>query len=367
MICCLNPACQQPQNSDDAAVCRSCGAELNPLLRNRYRVIQTLGQGGFGRTYLALDEDRLKTRCVIKQFSPQFHGAKSLDKAIEMFSQEAMRLNELGEHPQIPTLLAYFEQSQRLYLVQEFVEGQNLAQELQRQGAFSEQRIRELLQGVLPVLKFIHDRQVIHRDITPTNIMRRQADGRLMLIDFGVSKQVIGVSPIMTGTRIGTEGFSPMEQLRSGKAFPASDLYSLGAICIFLLTQSHPHDLYDPLAGKWVWREQLAQRGGKISDRLAQILDRLLKDLVGDRYQSADEVIKDLNQAMSSPPLVASSGAAHLPLPPPPPMTRPQMTTNTVPSHPPTSWSWPPPPAAPPFGALVCIMRPGGGWGWGLA
>lgn len=334
MICCLNPTCQQPQNPDDAQVCNSCGAELIPLLRGRYRVIQTLGQGGFGRTYLALDEDRLKARSVIKQFSPQFHGTKSLDKAIEMFAQEAMRLHELGEHPQIPTLLAYFEHNQRLYLVQEFVEGQNLAQELQRQGLFNEQKIRELLLGVLPVLKFIHDRQVIHRDITPTNIMRRQNDGRLMLIDFGVSKQLTNISPIMAGTRIGTEGFSPMEQLRGGRAFPASDLYSLGAICIYLLTQTHPNDLYDPLSGKWIWREALNRKGNKISDRLGQILDKLLQDLVADRYQSVDEVLKDLNLIVSSPPVLPDRPPAHPPVPAPP-LPRSQTFTAPPVSRPP--------------------------------
>ncbi len=294
MICCLNPNCHQPQNPDDAQVCRSCGTELTPLLRGRYRVVHPIGQGGFGRTYLAVDEDRLKAKCVIKQFSPQFQGTSSLNKAIQLFEQEAVRLHELGEHPQIPTLLAYFEHSSRLYLVQQFVEGPNLVQELQRQGAFSEQRIRDLLYDLLPVLKFIHERQVIHRDITPGNIIRRASDGRLVLIDFGVSKLLTGTSMGQVGTRIGTEGYAPIEQMRSGRAYPASDLYSLGATSIHLFTQVKPDDLYDPLSGSWLWREHLAQKGRTVSDRLGYILDKMLKDMVNERYQSADAIFKDL-------------------------------------------------------------------------
>ncbi len=130
MLYCLNPDCRQPINVDQAVSCESCGQPLTPLLRGRYRVIRAIGQGGFGKTYLAVDEDRLKARCVIKQFLPQLKSEKALAKAIQLFGQEAMRLNELGEHPHIPSLLAYFEQDQRLYLVQQFIDGQDLSKEL---------------------------------------------------------------------------------------------------------------------------------------------------------------------------------------------------------------------------------------------
>ncbi|MGI0488623.1 protein kinase domain-containing protein, partial [Pantanalinema rosaneae CENA516] len=307
MTCCLNPECQQPQNPDDAEFCLNCGAKLIPLLRSRYRVVRPIGQGGFGKTYLALDEDRLKSRCVIKQFSPQVQGgSKSIEKAVQLFEQEAVRLHELGEHPQIPTLLAYFEHEQRLYLVQQFIEGQTLLQELLYQGSFSEQRIREVLVGVLPVLKFVHDHQVIHRDITPSNVIRRKADNKLVLIDFGVAKLLSTATASLPGTKIGTEGYAPMEQIRSGRAFPASDIYSLGATCLFLMTQTKPDDLYDPLEGRWLWRERLQQRGGKISEPIAQILDKMLKDLVSERYQSADAVMRDLRQALSRPPATSN-------------------------------------------------------------
>lgn len=308
-----------------------------PLLRGRYRVVRPIGQGGFGKTYLALDEDRLKSRCVIKQFSPQIQGgSKSIEKAVQLFEQEAVRLHELGEHPQIPTLLAYFEQDQRLYLVQQFIEGQTLLQELLYQGSFSEQRIREVMVGVLPVLKFVHDHQVIHRDITPSNVIRRKADNKLVLIDFGVAKLLSAATAALPGTKIGTEGYAPMEQIRSGRAFPASDIYSLGATCIFLMTQTKPDDLYDPLEGRWLWRERLLQRGGKISEPIAQILDKMLKDLVGERYQSADAVMRDLRQALSRPPATAN------------PSMFSGVTTGYPTSHPASSAHSTQPPSRPP-------------------
>ena len=279
--------------------------------------MKLIGQGGFGRTYLATDEDRLSTRCVIKQFSPRVQGTKSMQKAVRLFNQEAVRLHELGEHPQIPALLAYFEQDNYLYLIQQFIKGQSLAQQVRRSGAFGETQVQNVLLDLLPVLQFVHEHQVIHRDITPMNILRRQIDNRLVLIDFGVAKQITDASAHMTGTRIGTEGYAPMEQFRSGRAYPASDIYSLGATCLYLLTQTRPDNLYDPLNGRWIWRDQLSQQGGAVSDRFAGVLDRMLKDLVGDRYQSAAEVLHDLTHQ------TVPVGATNTPPPPPPRLSPP--------------------------------------------
>lgn len=336
MTCCLNPECQQPQNPDDAEFCLSCGSKLIPVLRGRYRVVRPLGQGGFGRTYLAVDEDRLAARCVIKQFSPQVKGTKSREKAIQLFQQEAERLNELGEHPQIPTLLAYFAHDQHLYLVQQFIEGQTLLQELAQYGLFAERRVREVLAGVLPVLKFIHDHQVIHRDITPSNIIRRFSDNKLVLIDFGVAKLISSETSGQPGTKIGTEGYAPMEQLRSGKAYPASDLYSLAATCIYLMTQTKPDDLYDPLEGRWLWRDRVVQQGGAVSPAIAAILDKMLKDLVSERYQSADAVMRDLRIALSRPmgasQAQGTSNAVSSPTSSPPQPSRPPISSGTSPS-----------------------------------
>lgn len=299
MLYCSNPSCLNPFSPDGNQFCLSCGSQtLSPLFRNRYRVIQLLGEGGFGRTYEAIDTDRMDDPCVIKQFFPQVQGTAALEKATELFKQEAQRLYELGEHPQIPRLIAYFEQDKRLYLVQELIEGQNLLAELQQQGAFNEEKIRQLLADLLPVLKVVHERGVIHRDIKPENIMRRRKDGKLMLIDFGVSKQVTATLLGQAGTTVGTHGYAPMEQMR-GQVYPASDLYSLGVTCIRLLTQCLPNEegfdeLYCGLNGRWIWREHLS-RSTTISTQLAQVLDKLLKDYVKERYQSVDEVLQALN------------------------------------------------------------------------
>ncbi|MEM9977242.1 MAG: protein kinase [Cyanobacteria bacterium P01_D01_bin.2] len=296
MICCLNPDCLVPVNPDGVTACQSCGRPLIDLLRNRYRPIKPLGQGGFGKTYLAEDVDRLNTRCVIKQFVRQSSN-KTFDKALTLFNQEAVRLNELGEHPQIPSLLAYFEQQGNFYLVQQEIEGNTLLQEVKKEGPFDEAKIRSLLSNLLPVLQFIHDRNVVHRDINPTNIICRQHDQKPVLIDFGIAKQLVASlvdTEERTGTRIGTEGYSPIEQLRSGEAYPSSDLYSLGATCICLLTGRKPEKLYSPLEGRWLWQDHLVAAGRSVTPALAAILDRMLKDFINERYRSAAEVLQEV-------------------------------------------------------------------------
>jgi serine/threonine protein kinase len=300
-------------------------------LKDRYRAIRQIGEGGFGRTFLAVDEDRLNSRCVIKQFFPQFQGTAALQKATELFSREAVRLDELGEHPQIPDLLAFFEQDKRLYLVQEFIDGPSLLQELREKGAFSELQLRQLLVDLLPVLQFIHDRKVIHRDIKPENIVRRRKNDQLVLVDFGVASQGAGTELAETGTRAGTQGYAPMEQMRGGAAFPASDLYSLAVTCLVLLTASMPDNLFDPLEGEWIWREKLAKSGKAVSPRLGQILDKMLQYSVRDRYQSAAEVLLELNPAQT--------GTRHPPAPP-------KVTPATPAPPPPQPATQPPPPSS---------------------
>ncbi|MFB2894777.1 GUN4 domain-containing protein [Aerosakkonemataceae cyanobacterium BLCC-F50] len=304
MLYCSNPSCSNPFNPDSNKFCQSCGSQsLNSLFKNRFRVLQLLGEGGFGRTYQAIDTHKMNDACVIKQFVPQVEGTAALEKATELFKQEAKRLFDLGEHPQIPRLIAYFEDNKRLYLVQEFIQGQNLLQELHQQGAFSEKKITQLLHELLPVLQFVHERGVIHRDIKPENIMRRQ-DGKLMLIDFGVSKQVTGTVLSKLGTMVGTSGYAPMEQMR-GQVFPASDLYSLGVTCIRLLTNCLPKedgsdDIYDGLNGCWKWRDRIPFNQ-TLNVELGEVLDKLTQDFVKDRYQSAEEVLQELNPPVNSP------------------------------------------------------------------
>lgn len=292
MSYCLNPHCESPQNREGTRVCRACGSIL--LLKGRYRAIRELGEGGMSCTFLAVDEEQQEKPCVIKQFSPHAHKTVALHKATELFNQEALRLRELGEHDQIPSLFDHFEQEKCLYLIEEFVNGQNLLQELREFGAFSEEKIRQILLNLLPILDYIHHHNIIHRDIKPENIIRRQTDQKLVLVDFGVAKQSPDIFQPKTGTMTGTVGYAPLEQIRGGKAYPASDLYSLGVTCIHLLTHVTPNELFDPFSGELIWRSHLQQSGRNISFELSQILDKLLQDIVQNRYQSAQNVLQDL-------------------------------------------------------------------------
>ena len=290
MSYCLNPHCQKPQNQNNANNCLTCGTKL--LLKQRYRAIKPIGQGGFGRTLLAVDESKpLKPPCVIKQFIFQAQGTDNTQKAAELFEQEALRLNDLGRHNQIPNLLDYLTQEEHQYLVQEYIDGYDLAEILKEQGIFKEEQIWELLNSLLPVLEFIHSRDVIHRDIKPENIIRSR-DGKLYLVDFGAAKVVTGTAMLQTGTSIGTPEFVAPEQSR-GKAIYSSDLYSLGTTCIYLLTGVSPFELFDISEYTWVWRQYLVDN--PVSDKLENILDKLIENATSRRYKSASEVLTDIN------------------------------------------------------------------------
>ncbi|MBE9208749.1 serine/threonine protein kinase [Nostoc sp. LEGE 06077] len=302
MVCCLNPDCPEPLNADGNQYCQSCNTPLVRLLRGHYRVIKVISdEGGFGRTYLAEDADKLNEWCVVKQFAPKVQETAAIKKAIALFQDEAQRLQQLGEHPQIPALLAYFEQDNYLFLVQQFIDGQNLLQELRQGVTYNETQVMRVLLDLLPVLKFIHDRGVIHRDIKPQNIIRRQSDGKLVLIDFGASKQLTATVHTKLGTTIGSHGYTPIEQMQDGKAYPASDLYSLGVTCFYLLTGNAPSKLWMQQGYSWVksWRRYLPNtHTGRITigSKLGQVLDKLLTTDIRQRYQGADQVIKDLKK-----------------------------------------------------------------------
>ncbi|MBZ8182497.1 serine/threonine protein kinase [Oscillatoria salina IIICB1] len=289
MSYCLNPNCPNPQNPETSKFCLTCGQKL--LLKDRYRAKKPLGQGGFGKTFLATDEDKpSKPLCVIKQFLPQAQGTSTLEKAAELFEREAIRLDELGKHPQIPDLLAYFIQDNQQYLVQEFIAGDDLGKVINKEGNFNETQIRGLLNNLLPVLQFVHQHQVIHRDIKPENIIRRTQDRQLFLVDFGAAKAVTTTSLHKTGTSIGSAGYVSPEQA-IGRATFASDLYSLGVTCIYLLTEVPPMNLFDPGDGNWIWRDFLRE---PVSDNLGKILTKMLAGGTNRRYQTAGEIIKDL-------------------------------------------------------------------------
>jgi len=286
---CLNPTCLH-QNPQGTNFCENCGSKI--LLDDRYRPIKFLGEGGFGRTFQAIDEKRLNTPCVIKQFLPQQVGSAALAKATELFQQEAQRLQELGKHPQIPDLEAFFPQDGRLYLVQDFIDGQNLLEEFENQGRLKEPQIRIILTELLPVLQFIHDNQVIHRDIKPENIIRSK-NGQLFLIDFGVSKETSGTILTRVGTVTGTPGYAPPEQFR-GMVYHSSDLYSLAVTCVRLLTghfqkADGADELFDTRKMQWQWQKYVS-----LSQELTTVLETMLQDIPTRRYDSAAEVLAAL-------------------------------------------------------------------------
>ncbi len=251
-----------------------------------------LGRGGFGVTFLAKDMYLPGLPlCVIKQLCPKFRDALSWETACERFEREAKTLSKLGRHSQIPMLLDYFVIDGEFYLVQEYVRGSTLARQVRRFSAMSEAQVRVFLCQMLPVLHYIHQEKVIHRDIKPHNIIQCQDDGRLVLIDFGAVKEKIvevdDTAVNMSTNFIGTMGFAPPEQFSLHPVY-ASDIYALGVTCIYLLTGKNPLDLgSDPLAGEIIWRDRV-----EVSDPLAQIINKMVKVSLDERYLSASAVMR---------------------------------------------------------------------------
>jgi serine/threonine protein kinase len=317
MSYCLNPSCVHPENPPQSNFCRSCGSVLR--LRDRYLAVQPIGQGGFGRTFKAIDRDKpSKPFCVIKQFFPQVEGTTAAQKAAELFTQEASALEQLN-YPNIPKLLAYFiTPDGRQYLVQEFVDGQNLKTELAQHGKFSAVQIRELLTTILSTLEYIHQLGFIHRDIKPENIIRRTDNLQLYLVDFGAAKLAVLDRPQLQGTTIGTPEFMAPEQ-GWGRSFPSSDLYSLGVTCLNLLTGISPFNLFDDNLGTWTWRDSLTT---PIDPQLATIIDKLIQPKPIDRYQTvraAIDAFQVITPIINLPQPNISSPAIGLPSPIPSP------------------------------------------------
>lgn len=269
---------------------------IGTVLQNHYRIIQLLGQGGFGRTYLAEDQGRFNERCAIKEFVPTQGADRFSDKATELFQREAAVLYQIS-HPQIPKFRATFEEEERLFLVQDYVQGPTyhevLKQRKQLGGAFSETEVRQFLQQLLPVLAHIHAKGIIHRDVSPDNIILRQQDGLPVLIDFGVVKEVVtrmqldGV--VSRATTVGKAGYAPSEQMQTGRAYPNSDLYALAVTAVVLLTGKEPQGLFDDVNAVWTWHDQVT-----VSPELAAVLNKALSYRPGDRFQSVSQMTQAL-------------------------------------------------------------------------
>jgi len=287
---------------------------LGKTLSDRYVIIRQVGQGGFGRTYLAEDMNRFREYCVLKEFSPVVQTPDAIQKAQELFEREATVLYKL-EHPQIPRfrelLPINLEGKEYLFLVQDYVQGttySSLLNTQQQQGVkFSETAVRQLLEQILPVLQYIHSMGVIHRDISPDNLILRSSDQLPVLIDFGGVKQVAanlasqyyqsGQNTTSSGTLLGKVGFAPPEQMQTGLVYPHSDLYALAVTVLVLLTGKMPQEIIDTQTLQWQWRREV-----RLSPLLGQVLDRMLSYKPGDRYQTANQVLDALNfQRVSSP------------------------------------------------------------------
>ena len=225
---------------------------LGTILNNRYRIVRVLGQGGFGRTYLAEDRGRFNELCALKELIPNLDSDYVLEKSQQLFQREANTLYQI-QHPQIPQFRATFEENGRLFLVQDYVEGKTfrelLDDRLAQGQTFSEVEVRQLLQQLLPVLEYLHSKGIIHRDLTPDNIIRHEGDGMPVLIDFGVVKELATRFQVPEGTKaattVGKLGYAPSEQIQMGRAYPSSDLYALGVTAVVLLTGKDPSDLFD--------------------------------------------------------------------------------------------------------------------------
>ena len=266
----------------------------NDVLHQRYCIVKELGSGGFATTYLAIDrQSNPPVKCAIKQLQPRFNSPTIWASAKERLGTEAMVLQWLGNHAQIPQLLAHFEENKQFYLVLEFIEGEELEQEVHRQ-LLNEQQVIDLLFDVLEILEFVHQQGVIHRDIKPSNLIRRKNDGKMTLIDFGAVKE-IGTLAFDSRKQnvqtqiIGTPGYMPPEQ-NNGKPVYSSDIYALGKTAIFALTGKSPvewtNSNIDEVAP---WYEQ-----ANISDALIKIISRMTAQKTPERYQKAATVKQDL-------------------------------------------------------------------------
>ncbi len=272
---------------------------LDQLLDGRYKIVQSLGNGSFGHTYIALDLKLFHTKCVVKQLKPLARDAKTLKIAKRLFDSEAQLLHRLGIHDQIPRLQAHFQENQEFYLVQQLIDGHPLSDELTPEQRLSEAHVIDLLQGILEPLAFVHQHNVIHRDLKPNNIIRRKSDGKLVIIDFGSIKQ-IGTGVVSTQDTtyvtviVGTPGYMPTEQA-SGSPKLSSDIYAVGVIGIQALTGLKPLQLQkDEHTAEIVWRHLV-----QVSPKLADVLDKMTRYDFRQRYQSAQEALLVVQQLAS--------------------------------------------------------------------
>lgn len=309
---------------------------LGQVLDGRYKIIRVLGAGGFGQTYIAEDTKLYNSLCVVKQLKPMATDPMTLQVARRLFESEAQLLHKLGTHDQIPQLLAHFEENQEFFLVQQFIDGHPISDELVPGKPLSEAYTISLLQDILQPLAFVHQNNVIHRDIKPPNLIRRNSDRKVILIDFGAVKEIStqmvngeGVTKMTVG--IGTAGYMPSEQSR-GSPRLSSDVYAVGMIGIQALTGLMPHQLQEDVqTAEIIWRNSV-----EVSHTLADILDWMIRYDFRQRYQSATEALAGLQQlgAYISTQISTSPGyAATLPYTHPSDIPQPQLINSEPPLY----------------------------------
>ncbi|MDY6803559.1 MAG: serine/threonine-protein kinase [Cyanobacteriota bacterium] len=267
--------------------------QTGTILRNRYRILQKLGSGGFGDTYLAEDGDLPgNPPCVVKHLQPKTNDPAAMPVAKRLFETEAATLYKLGqESKRIPSLFAHFEEGGEFYLVQEYIDGEDLSKEVTPGKRLGESEVRELLVGILEVLEVAHRQKVIHRDIKPQNLMRRREDGKIVLIDFGAVKEIGTLIVNARGQTsvtiaVGTPGYMPSEQ-SNGRPKLSSDIYAVGMVGIQALTGLMPQQLpEDPETGEVVWRDRVS-----VSKEFGNFLEKMVYDHFSRRYQTATEAL----------------------------------------------------------------------------
>ncbi|BAY62831.1 serine/threonine protein kinase [Calothrix brevissima NIES-22] len=292
---CLNPDCPEPENLSATEKCQACGSLL--ILHERFDIVLQLGEGSYGAAFLAIDQAQPKPiHCVVKQFYPVNTESESIERALARFQQEAKLLQKL-HHPQLPYFVDYFEDDQGMYLIQEYIHGVPLRRAVEKLGVLTETDVKQMLRDFLPVLAHIHEHQVIHRDIKPHNILYRTRDNQLVLIDFGLAVDLSLPDPFSIqdpdSDFVGTRGYVPTENAQ--QPVPASDIFALGTTCFYLLTGISPKTITrDSTTEELLWRSHL-----QVSDELSLILNKMLKYQVTARYQSALEILDDLNQLIT--------------------------------------------------------------------
>ncbi|MEO1377583.1 MAG: FHA domain-containing serine/threonine-protein kinase [Cyanobacteria bacterium J06635_10] len=270
---------------------------IGQLLAGRYKVLQILAEGGFGQTYICSDIHLPgKPQCVLKHLKTTSTSLETLEAARRLFQKEAETLQQLGNHDQIPRLLAYFEDNNEFYLVQELIEGHSLSRELPQGRKLGQSQVMAILTEILSILQFVHTQGVIHRDIKPDNLIRRASDHKLVLIDFGAIKQIRNQTASNTAKHnvtlvVGTRGYMPSEQIRRLPR-QGSDIYALGMIAIQGLTGVYPYELQDdPHTGEILW-EHLRE----VDPAFTELLNKMTRYHFKERYQNVDEVIQALQE-----------------------------------------------------------------------